>query len=498
MSSNHHGVRVYEAQDGIRSIPTIETAVDGIVVIAPDAQGALTAAAEIGIESANTGLTATAKVAGVVGNDAAITLKDPGVAESALAVSVDGKLVTVSLETDVGGALVSTAAEVLAAVNGEATAPFTLAHTGASDGSGVMGIVRRTYLSGGEDEPFPLGEAVLLAGNKAKFDKLDTTGAGAGSLLHAKGIWSQGRPVVIVVRVAEGVDQGATDANVIAGIETLMAARASVGLQPRNIGAPGLDTYPVAKAIEAQLDDYRAFGYVAARAADGTAIAPDKEAADAYQNKFASKRLMVIWPEWLVFDTVEKTTLPVSAIGYALSLRAKIDDQVGWHKTLSNVAVETVSGISKTVSFGIQNPNTDANYLNQAGVTTLVQMNGFRFWGNRTCSDDPMFIFESATRTGDVLADSIAEAHAWAIDKPMSKTLIQEILEGVNAKFRELKAQGYIVDANAWIDPEKNTNSVLALGQLWIDYDYTPVPPLESLNFTAHITTSYLAQLVSE
>ncbi|SQC69292.1 tail sheath protein [Pseudomonas aeruginosa] len=62
---------------------------------------------------------------------------------------------------------------------------------------------------------------------------------------------------------------------------------------------------------------------------------------------------------------------------------------------------------------------------------------GFRFWGSRTCSDDPLFAFElHPHRPG--LADTIAEAHMWR-STSHAPSLVRDILEGVNAKFRELK-----------------------------------------------------------
>lgn len=182
----------------------------------------------------------------------------------------------------------------------------------------------------------------------------------------------------------------------------------------------------------------------------------------------------------------------VSSVAYALGLRAKIDQEIGWHKTLSNVAVNGVMGISKDIHWDLQDPNTDAGYLNSHEVTTLIQQKGFRFWGSRTCSEDPLFAFENYTRTAQVLMDTIAEGHFWAVDKPMHASLVKDILEGVNAKFRELKANGYIIDANAWFDPDINTKESLKAGQLYIDYDYTPVPPLENLMFRQRITDRYL------
>ena len=58
----------------------------------------------------------------------------------------------------------------------------------------------------------------------------------------------------------------------------------------------------------------------------------------------------------------------------------------------------------------------------------------------------------------------MAEAHAWAMDKPITPTLIRDIVSGINAKFRELKTNGYIVDGSCWYDPESNDASTLKAG----------------------------------
>jgi len=207
---------------------------------------------------------------------------------------------------------------------------------------------------------------------------------------------------------------------------------------------------------------------------------------------------MLLWPAVEVWDVATSTTIQQPASARALGMRAKLDNDIGWHKTLSNVVINGVSGVTKPVEWNLQNPATKANLLNQNEVTTIIQQGGYRFWGSRTPSVDPVFAFESAVRTGDVLADSIADAQLWAMDKPMSQTLFKEIVESVNAKFRELKAKGYLVDANAWLDPDLNTTASLSAGQLWIDYDYTPTPPLEQLGLQATIIDKYLLELLPQ
>ncbi|HAV1709706.1 phage tail sheath C-terminal domain-containing protein, partial [Enterobacter hormaechei] len=216
-----------------------------------------------------------------------------------------------------------------------------------------------------------------------------------------------------------------------------------------------------------------------------------------YRDNFSQRELMVIWPDFLAWDTVANDTATAYATARALGLRAKIDQEQGWHKTLSNVGVNGVTGISKSVFWDLQEPGTDADLLNEAGVTTLIRRDGFRFWGNRTCSDDPLFLFENYTRTAQVIADTMAEAHMWAVDKPITATLIRDIVDGINAKFRELKTNGYIVDATCWFDEEANDEATLKAGKLYIDYDYTPVPPLENLTLRQRITDKYLANLIS-
>ncbi|MGT6797979.1 phage tail sheath C-terminal domain-containing protein, partial [Escherichia coli] len=78
-----------------------------------------------------------------------------------------------------------------------------------------------------------------------------------------------------------------------------------------------------------------------------------------------------------------------------------------------------------------------------------------------------------------------------------NSALIRDIVDGINAKFRELKTNGYIVDATCWFSEESNDAETLKAGKLYIDYDYTPVPPLENLTLRQRITDKYLANLVT-
>ncbi|MFW0857439.1 phage tail sheath protein [Cronobacter dublinensis] len=377
-----------------------------------------------------------------------------------------------------------------------------------NDGTRVISTVSTAIVgmvctaSDADAATFPLNVPVLITNVQSAIAKAGKKGTLAAAL---QAIADQAKPVTVVVRVTEGTGDGeetlkqtvsniigGTDENgQLTGMKALLTAEAVTGVRPRILGVPGFDTLEVAVALASVCQKLRAFGYVSAWGC--------KTVSDviAYRKNFGQRELMLIWPDFIAWNTTTSASDTAFATARALGLRARIDQETGWHKTLSNVAVNGVTGISASVFWDLQEPGTDADLLNQAGVTTLIRKDGFRFWGNRCCSDDPLFLFENYTRTAQVLADTIAEAHMWAMDKPVTPTLIRDIMDGINAKFRELKTAGYIVDAQCWVDESANDKETLKAGKLMIDYDYTPVPPLDNLTLRQRITDKYLANLIS-
>ncbi|RAH37576.1 phage tail protein [Halomonas sp. SL1] len=379
-------------------------------------------------------------------------------------------------------------------MNGEANASALVTAAEEGAGTGVVAASGFANLTGGEDEPFPLNTPVLITDPLGAQGDAGDTGTLARSL---DAIADQVKTLVVVVRVAEGADDAETKTNVIGGVDenskrlgvqALLAAEARLGVKPRILGVPELDDADVTSELIGVAQKLRAFVY--ASAGDSTT----KEEAAMYRQNFGAREVMVIWPDWTGWDTAISATRQLSAVARALGLRAKADQTIGWHKTLSNMPVNGVTGISQDVFWDLQDPNTDAGYLNSHEITTLINRGGFRFWGSRTCSVDPLFAFENYTRTAQVIADTIAEAHLWAVDKPMHPSLVKDIVEGINAKFREWKRLGYLIDGVAWFDAEINTPEVLKAGKLYIDYDYTPVPPLENLMLQQRITDRYLVE----
>lgn len=345
---------------------------------------------------------------------------------------------------------------------------------------------------------FPLNKPVLITDVLTAIGKAGTTGTLAQSL---DAIADQCKPVVVVVRVEQGETEAETTTNIIGsvtaegkktGLKALLAAQAQLGVKPRILGVPAHDTQAVASELASIAQQLRGFAYVSAYGCKTI------EEVIAYRENFSQRELMLIWPDFINWDTVTNTDGIAYATARALGLRAKIDEETGWHKSLSNVGVNGVTGLSADVYWDLQDMATDAGLLNQNDITTLIRKDGFRFWGSRCCSDDPLFAFECYTRTAQVLADTMAEAHMWSIDKPLTPSLVRDIIEGINAKLREMVSGGYLLGGRCYLDADSNTKDTLKAGKLLLDYDYTPVPPLENLLLRQRITDSYLMNFASQ
>jgi phage tail sheath protein FI len=350
--------------------------------------------------------------------------------------------------------------------------------------TGVIGIV----VTGDDADAdlFPLNKPALVADVRSALSAVGDDGT-IGPVLEA--IADQTSPIIVALRVDHAADAGDQDDATVgaygdySGVYGLLAAESLLGVRPRVLGAPGLDSAPVAAALGTIAQKLNGMAYLYCADADSV------EDAILYRENFSLREQMLLWPETTggAGDTVAR----------ALGLRARIDEVTGWHKTLSNVAVNGISGLANPVFFDLQDASTPAGLLNDAPVTTIVRMNGYRFWGNRTCSDEPLFAFESATRTAQVLRDSISNGLVWAVDKPLTKGLVRDIVETINADFREKVAQGRLIGGSCWFDPSLNSANDLAAGKLVIDYDYTPCAPVEDLTLNQRITDKYYASFAA-
>lgn len=343
-------------------------------------------------------------------------------------------------------------------------------------------------------DAFPLDVPVLVAGPRAAAALGE-----AGTLRDAYlDVYGQGVNLAVVVRVAEGADAAATtaavagDPTVGTGAYALLDAKARFGQTPRILAAPGHTAEAGVSAVTTALLAVA----VRARAvvvADG----PGGSEADAMTAAalYDDQRLYLVDPDVVVARGGGLVARPASGLAAgALSAR---DQRRGFWWSPSNQVLAGVTATGRPVGFALTQAETESNRLNEAGIATVVHQDGFRLWGNRTRSTDPLWAFLSVRRTADMIYESLEAGHLWALDRPFSQQLLLSLRNGVQAYLDQLIDRGALIGGSCWIDPERNTAATLQAGQLYVDFDIEPPAPMERLSFVAHRNGRYYEELVA-
>ncbi|MCE2835623.1 MAG: hypothetical protein LW834_01270 [Cyanobium sp. 49614_E6] len=98
-------------------------------------------------------------------------------------------------------------------------------------------------------------------------------------------------------------------------------------------------------------------------------------------------------------------------------------------------------------------------------------------------------------RTADMINESILRGHLWAVDRCITATYLEEVMESVRQYLRTLKARGAILGGDVWVDPEQNTPTSIANGQVVFDFEFTPPYPAERVTFRSHLVNTYVVDL---
>jgi phage tail sheath protein FI len=348
-------------------------------------------------------------------------------------------------------------------------------------------------------DTFPLDTPVLVTG-----PRMAATLGATGTLRDAyNAAYAQGVNAVVVVRVAEGVDPAATLANVTGdategtGIYALLTAGNVTGQTPRILAAPGFTTPADPALIPAPV---AALQVVAPRLRAVMVIdGPNTTEAQAltYAGLYGSDRIYIVDPAVRVYDTVAADYVTRPASGYVAGAISRRDAEFGFWWSPSNQIIAGISGTARPISWSLNEPETEANRLNEGKVATIVRAEGFRLWGNRSAASDANWAFLPVRRTADMVYEAIEAAHLWAMDRPFSAQLIMDIRDGVQDYLNSLKARGAILGGRIWLDPELNTEATLKAGKLYLDFDIEPPAPLEHLTFRAHREGDYYNELVT-
>lgn len=306
---------------------------------------------------------------------------------------------------------------------------------------------------------------------------------GTGSVRpYVSAIWKHTTSPIVVVGLAQGdlVGGGAAgDASAMTGAFRFLQAEAETGVRPRLL--PQCMVAGVENDLIAVAD--RMLGVALLDGPSTTDAAAITSA-----GRFASARATLSDPA-----TIDSAGKVVGGSALMAAIAASRD----FWLPVSNEPVLGVERLARPIGFTMGDPSSQAQTLNNAKICTIIRQDGFRLWGGLSLSADPQFKFINVTRTDDMIAEALQASFLWAVDKGITRTFVEDVVESVNAFLRALKARGAVIGGQAWADPELNTPTSVQAGELFIDYEFTPVYPAHSITFRRTLTTAYLKEIFS-
>lgn len=303
-----------------------------------------------------------------------------------------------------------------------------------------------------------------------------------------------------------------TAAKLIGAIDPVTGSRTGIkcwdltynlyGFKPKILIAPGYSSMnAIATELISMATKLRAvcyldapYGITVSQAINGRGVA------GTINFNTSSKRAELLYPhlKWYDVATDSNADFPYSA--FKAGIRAAVDNNEGFWVSDSNHEILGIVGAERNISAGISDAQSDANLLNEKGITTIFNSfgSGIRTWGNRNASFPVSTApdnFVCIRRTADILLESVEQATLQFIDKPINNALIDAIRESVNSFIRTLISRGALIDGKCTFDRSKNSNEEVAAGHLVFDISFMAPPAGERISFNSYIDINLLKSL---
>jgi len=363
-----------------------------------------------------------------------------------------------------------------------------------------------------------VNKPVLITGDKdaALYFGQPTSGFTIPSALNA--IFDQGAGIIIVVNVFDpDTHTTVTDvelSDIIGGVnaqgnrtglQALKDSYSLFGFFPKTIIVPKYcEDTAVVTEMDAVSKNIRSIGLVDAPVGTTPQNAiTGRGPLGTINFNFSSDRLVFCYPHLKVYDTATNTEKLEPYSQRLAGVIAAKDIDKGYHWSPSNTEIKGIIGVERTLTSMINDPDSEVNLLNEAGILTVFNSfgSGLRTWGNRNASYPSSTLptnFINIRRTADIIHESVEYSMLQFIDYPIDNGLIDSITESVNAFIRTLIGRGALIDGKCKYNPDKNPPVEIANGHLLFDIEFMPPTPAERITFESFIDINLLRNLGGE
>jgi len=363
----------------------------------------------------------------------------------------------------------------------------------------VVGIIGTA--GSADDAVFPLNTPVFMySDDQTKLAALGADGelADAISLLNSQLGEFQVSAKVVVVRVAEGMDNDATVSNIVGdeaagtGLYAFLDAGPDLGVIPRLLCAPGWTgsqaapemANPVVAALPGICERLLAHAVV-----DGPGT--DQADAIAWRETISSDRIIPVDAGVKVWDTegdaaVNKAMSP-AVIG--IGVRRDHEFQGRPFHSWANQPIQGVVGTARPINFSLTDGATEGQTLlaanigiatrGEMGVSTAIANGGFVFIGTDNAGADDLWRFYNVTRGRDFIHLMLLSTLRFYLGRfNLTRQTIQAVVNTMELALRSLKADGDILGYEVKFSRDQNTPEELRLGKFTINFAAEEAPVL--------------------
>ena len=321
-------------------------------------------------------------------------------------------------------------------------------------------------------------------------EDFDTTGLSAGTDYDLEA-------VAVTAQVGKDLTRvNATgDSSEHTGIYAALDVNSVHGFKPRWLCCPGLDTG--SRPGDAANGLAAAMVIVAERLRAMTAIdGPNTNHADVitYIGDFDSDRAIVIDPAALI-QGEDGNPVERAMSGFAVGAIVRNDYENGWWSPPSNTPIFGIVGTARPIDAG--EASSRAQLMLDNAIWTVTNENGgFILTGTDTpATTDPEYSFPNVRRTIDIVADSLRQAHQWAVAEGITKTYVSAVTQSVNDFIRGLVRKDALTGGLCYADPGSNTPAEIQQGLVEFNLELTPIYPANSITFNLQLTPKYLTEI---
>lgn len=282
------------------------------------------------------------------------------------------------------------------------------------------------------------------------------------------------------------------------GLELLNSVFPKTGMVPGLVVAPKYAKDPVVAAVmKAKASVVNTYFRASSISDIDTAVADVYTKANEWknQNNYTGTNELVGWPLLGLGDKVYHFS---TQLAFRTAKTASENGDYP-HVSPSNHALQMTKMLNEAGDEIDLGPD-QAELLNSQGITTALNfMGGWKCWGNRTgafpANTDVKDIFIPVRLTHNWIANTIILTTWNKVDGPITRRLIDSIVDSINMWFNGLQSRGVILGGRVEFKRENNPQADLINGKIRFNYYVAEPVPAEDIDNILEFDPSYYNNL---